>query len=594
MIMARIVGDEMEPVVKVKLFNFCVEYYVTTIMAALGISEDGTTNDIAVGLASSVATITGASSPKTLSRQASDTSSLPAVPQKPLHLDVLFRSCALGLNPRELSSKALFVLTDAHFLGKQAKKDYVVTVELRKASVLAIDDISRISDREVPPAAATNVSLGQRQLIELGEQGYVSLSSISAAKVLVNISSHGKEDPQLIDIEFKNELFVLESCADSTQTLIAVLNGLQPPSPPSTAQKYRTVVPLQEMMESFTGDAFAAPEGVIDENFMDTADLVADEVTTNLEFVGSFCNPESLPTDEDLGDSMLEEDDLDAVAPSPHTRKRGGPTLLESFQEQYEVAETENDFDFDDNYFKDSESEYKGKARKWDSRKNQYHLTNEFKSPNAPLKVRVRDMNIVWNLFDGYDWPRTRSVISQAVDDVEARAEERRQRAREEEEDDDFVEQDFLFNSVWIGVPIKDEKGALAKQINHDIDDLVSETGSYATSTATRSTGATVRPRSSTKSRRRTLKLERSKNKKIAFQLSGVAVDMIVYPDNTGETQNSLNVRVHEFEIYDHVPSSTWRKFVTSLTDPNQREVSRAMIDLEVLTVRPVTELSRV
>jgi len=45
---------------------------------------------------------------------------------------------------------------------------------------------------------------------------------------------------------------------------------------------------------------------------------------------------------------------------------------------------------------------------------------------------------------------------------------------REEDEDDDFVEEDFLFNSVWIGVPVRDEKGALARRINHDIDGLAS------------------------------------------------------------------------------------------------------------------------
>jgi autophagy-related protein 2 len=194
-------------------------------------------------------------------------------------------------------------------------------------------------------------------------------------------------------------------------------------------------------------------------------------------------------------------------------------------------------------------------------------------------------------LFDGYDWPRTRSTISQAVDDVEARAEERRKQAHEDDEEDDFVEEDFLFNSVWIGVPSKDEKGALARAINHDIDDLVSETGSYATSTATRSTGATVRPRSTAKSKRR-LKLERSKHKKIAFSLMGVAVDLIVFPPNSGETINSIDVRVRDFEIFDHVPSSTWKKFVTCLIDPNSREMNKPMMNIQILTVRPVTDLA--
>jgi autophagy-related protein 2 len=593
MVMVRIVGDEVEPLIKAKLFNLCAEYHVSTILAVLGLSEDGTPDNIALGLASSIATITGANSPKTISRQSSEPASLSsAAKSKPLHLDLLLRSCALGLNPRAIPSKALFVLTDAHFLGDQLKEGFSLAVELRKASIHAIDDVSRISEGDALSSPAPGLPPAQRQLQELRDHGYVSLSSIAGAKASVHISGDGKEQTQMIEVELKNELFVLESCADSTQTLIAILNGLQPPSPPSTAQKYRTVVPLQEMMESFTGDAMAAPDTAEGENFMENADLVGDEVPTNLEFVGSIYYPESLPSEEDLGDSILGTDDLGILAPIPYTRQRGERGLLESFREKYEVAEGQHAFDFDDNYFKDSDEEQKGHARKFDSRKNQYHLANEFKTPNAPLKVRVRDVNVVWNLYDGYDWPRTRSIIAQAVDDVEARAEERRQRPRDEQEDEDFVEQDFLFNSVWIGVPIKDEKGALARRINRDIDDLASETGSYATSTATRSTAATARPRSATKSGRRRLKLERSKNKKIAFDLSGIAVDLIVFPPDSGETQSSVDVRIQEFEIYDHVPSSTWNKFVTSMIQPSQREMGRPMIDLEILTVKPVTELA--
>ncbi|KAF2729406.1 hypothetical protein EJ04DRAFT_568674 [Polyplosphaeria fusca] len=591
MLMARVIGDELEPMVKAKLFNICIEYRVSTVMAALGISDDGTVDDIALGLASSVATITGAS-PKMPSKQTSQSSSPSTTKAKPLQIDLLARSCAIGLNPRKLPSKGLFVLTEAHFTGKQTKTaGYSMTVELRKASVHAIDDVNRIEARsDTPSVPATNTSFGYTQLLELRDCGFVSLSSISAAQIFVNILGDGKDQPQIVDVEFKNELFVLESCADSTQTLIAILNGLQPPTPPSTAQQYRTVVPLQQMMESFTGDAITAVEE--DDNFMDNADLVADEVPNNLEFVGSFYNPESLPNQEDLGDSMLGEDDLGVLTPEPTIRKRGDRGLLESFQEQYEVAEGEPDFDFDQSYFRDSDSEHKGTARKWDSEKNKYELTNEFKTPDAPLKVRMRDVNIVWNLFDGYDWPRTRGIIAQAVEDVEARAEERRRRPREEDDEEDFVEADFLFNSVWVGIPVKEEKGALARAINRDIDDLASETGSYATSTATRSTGATVRPRSATKSHRRKLKLERSKHRKISFQLSGLAVDLIVFPPDTGETQNSVNVRIRDFEIIDHVPSSTWRKFATSFVDPSQRELNRPMINLELLTVKPVTDLA--
>ncbi|KAI8933639.1 hypothetical protein NX059_009363 [Plenodomus lindquistii] len=590
-IMVRMVGDEMEPIAKAKLFNLCVEYRVSTVMAALGLADTGTTDDIALGIASSVATITGATSPAPLSRESSQASSSPASIAKLLQVDLLLRNCAIGLNPRNVASKGLFVLTEAHIAGKQIKNEYSVVVELRKASMHAVDDIARLKEERNSNSSSKTIG-ANRYLQELGDLGYVSLSSISAAKVHVHITRDGDDTPQLVDVEFQNELFVIESCADSTQTLMAILNGLQPPMPPSNADKYRSVVPLQEVMQSFTGDAFIPDDDDSEaDDFMQNADLVEDEVPTNLEFVGSFYNSQSLPTNEEMGDSLLGEDDLSALATPPITRQRDDRALLESFQERHELVESEPGFSFNETYFVESDSEQRGKARKWDSAKNQYHLSNEFKAPDAPLKVRVRDVNVIWNLYDGYDWPRTRDVISQAVDDVEARAEERRQHAREEDEDDDFVEEDFLFNSVWIGVPVKDEKGALARRINHDIDDLASETGSYATSTATRSTGATARPRGSTKSRRR-LKLERSKHKKIAFSIMGVAVDLIVFPPNSGETISSVDVRVRDLEVFDHVPTSTWKKFVTCAIDPAARELNRPMINLELVTVKPVTDLA--
>lgn len=610
MVMVRIIGDEMEPVIKAKLFNVCAEYHVTTVMAALGISADGTVDDIALGLASSVATVTGATPPAILSRQDSAESSPVVTNAKPLNLDVLFRNSALGLNPRKIPAKGLFVLTDAHFSGKQkGKADYSIQLELRKASLQAIDDASRLTDNQTPSAKSSRSFGINPQLRELMDQGYISLSSIAAAKVIVTITGNGEDQPQMVDVEFENELFVIESCADSTQTLFAILGGLQPPTPPSTAERYRPTVPLQEMMESFTMDALANDPDVIPvehedaftiddqgENFDDDADLVPDEVPTNREFVGSFYNPESLPTEEDMGDSMLEQDDLGTLATPPLTRKLGEPAMLESFEERYEVAPGQEELDFDDNYFKDSDSDYKGKARKWNSSHNKYEDSNEFKSPNAPLKVQVRNMNVIWNLFDGYDWPKTRGDLAQVIDDIEARAEQRRQQA-ESDEELEFVEEGQLFNSVWIGVPVRDGKGALANKVIHDINerrdgsDEASETGSYATSTATRTTTATARPGSNI-STRRLQKLGRGKHKRIAFEIKDIAADFVVFEPGSGETVSSVDVRIHDLTVYDHMPASTWNKFAVCDIEPGKREMNRPMVNIAILTVKPTPDLA--
>ncbi|KAJ8605685.1 hypothetical protein MRB53_041402 [Persea americana] len=91
--------------------------------------------------------------------------------------------------------------------------------------------------------------------------------------------------------------------------------------------------------------------------------------------------------------------------------------------------------------------------------------------------------------------------------------------------------------------------------------------------------------------RHRKLRLERSKKHKVAFELKGVAADLFVYPDGE-ETQMSADVRVNEFEIFDHVPTSTWKKFVTYMHESGPREDKKAMLHLEICNVKPVLDLT--
>lgn len=203
-------------------------------------------------------------------------------------------------------------------------------------------------------------------------------------------------------------------------------------------------------------------------------------------------------------------------------------------------------------------------------------------------------MHIIWNLFDGYDWQRTRDTISKAVKDVENKATERRARMSRmsptAEDEEESVIGDFLFNSIYIGIPANKDPRELHREINRDIDDLASETGSYATTTTV--TGATSRQNRPASARGKKLRLHRSKHHKMTFELRGVSADLVVFPQDSEETQSSLDVRVKDLEIYDHVPTSTWKKFATYMHEVGERESGTSMVHLEILTVRPVPELA--
>ncbi|KAL8832775.1 MAG: hypothetical protein Q9191_000047 [Dirinaria sp. TL-2023a] len=600
-IMARYVGNELEPTVKIRLYSLRAEYHVSTITLMLGLHEEVTQGKLA-SLASSIATVTGQQrarrSPPQLSARASGKSDTCTVGSKTLKIDFALRDVILGLNPRNSPARGLLVLTDAHLVSTLPKDELVsARLEINKASLLAIDDAKNVI---VPNSPSKRVcSSGQdSQMQHLLDRGYVSLSYVSAIKATLEVVRSALENGKTVELELRDNLLVIESCADSTQTLQAILNGLQPPSPSNKEPRFRTeVVPVEDMLASFSGKPFVAPgqDNSQDANVsleLDDADMMEDDVPQNLEFVSSFYNPDPISLNDSIAQSML-EGDLEASPKPTATRNIGDKPLLESFQDRFEVAPNESTLHFRDDHFGNNSS-VGGTAHRWNVKKNTYELTNEPQIRASPLRVRVRDVHVIWNLFDGYDWQKTRDAISQAVAAVEEKATEQRSKRHQRqsldaEEEEESVIGDFLFNSIYIGIPTNRDPKELSRQVNRNIDDLVSETESYATSSGS---GSPSRQSREHRSKGRRLRLRRSKYHKMTFELKGVSADMMVFPPDSGETQSSVDIRVNDFEIFDHVPTSTWKKFATYMHDAGERESGTAMIHLEILNVKPIPTLT--
>ncbi|KAL1647671.1 autophagy-related protein 2 [Diplodia intermedia] len=564
MIMARWLGDDMEPTLKVKLFNLVLDYRVTTIMALLDLSEDCTADDVALGMASSVATIKRAPSPG-ITRQASTGSERAGPPPRPMNLDLLLRDCAIGLNPHKSRAKALLVLSDTRFTGSLVQDEAMTAcLDIRKASLLVIDDVDRLQTEEAQDARPSHAELGTPQVHSLCRWGFVSVGTTSKARAIVKITEPAGDGPRAVDVEFKNDLFVMGSCADSTQTLFSVLGGLAPPQPPSTEIQYRTKVePVMDMMASLVGDNFKAPMG---EHLHQDQEIVVDDDEQDLHFAGSLYDPSHLP----LLDDMTEESIVESMYQSQLKNDPGEPT---------------EELQWDEDFFGQSSPE-RPAAQAWNSRKNEYIESSEVPVVKSPLTLRVKDVHFIWNLYDGYDWPRTREKLGQKLEEVQQRAQERRERGYDED-DGMSIEEDLLFGSVYIALPVNNTPEENRRQINRAMrggDDTASET-SYATTTASR---ATAHPRS----RGMRLKLERGRRPKITFELKGISADVVVFPPGSGETQNSVDVRVGDLEVNDHVPSSTWNKFVTYDMSAGERPLGSPMIHLEMLTVRPVLNLA--
>ncbi|KAJ5659824.1 hypothetical protein N7507_006275 [Penicillium longicatenatum] len=575
-LMARFIPDEMDPTFKIKLHHLRVEYTIPSVMAFLGLGRDSTGGDLASEMANSIANLAEQSTRSTkLQSLSPPQSSTSKASTKATKLAVEFRDCVLGLNPRNSAAKGLVVLSNSKFSGTMHSQESTeALLEIRKASVMIIDDVSNAGQTDNLHQRRSAV-IQSNQVQAYIDEGYVPVTTISSATAVVNVMQLATDGTKSLDVELRDDLLILDTCADSTQTLIAILNGLQPPTPPSVTAKYRTeVMPLQDMLASFTGDAFSADDSLPTEMHSET-EVGLDE--TDLE--GQL------------------SDELEYVSDFYPGRQKGAGSpgafnandLLDSFHSQYQISSSITELDFQEDHFA-KQSAVGGTAHRWDSTHNTYGLSNDQKLQRSPLRVRVRDMHVIWNLFDGYDWQRTRDTISKAVKEVETKATERRARASrmspDAEDEEESVIGDFLFNSIYIGIPANKDPRELHREINRDINDLASETGSYATTTTV--TGAT-RP---TSEREKKLRLNRSKQHKMTFELKGVCADLVVFPPGSDETQSSLDVRVRDLEIFDHVPTSTWKKFATYMHEAGERESGTSMIHLEILTVKPVPELA--
>lgn len=593
-IMARMIGDEMEPIVKIKLWNLKFEYRVPTLMALLDLVESMFKKDDNSTLAASIntladltrSTVFGAHNEQTGAKKSQLSS-------KPMTIDMVLRDCICGLNPLGLASKLLVVLTQAHLSAILPKdKECSATAELSKASLLIIDNVANVkAGNKLVRPRRQSFDGGSNQVADLCALGFVSVSYISSAKAVAQVSTDEDGDPS-IDIELRDDLFVLETCADSMQTLITVLNGLTPPTPPSKDVKYRTkVIPVEDLLASLSGNAFGTAEG--DYNFDDDfevpgAEDISGEELDDFDFDSHYYQS----TDEQytplFGDEATSSTSAQVTAKDTHDG-----VLLESFVEPEDATDDDSTLEFEENHFGAS-SILEGTAHRWNSAKNTYDRSNACKVRKSPLKICVRQVHIIWNLFDGYDWQHTRDTISKAVQEVESKAIEKRARYErhptfeQDIEDEETVIGDFLFNSIYIGIPANRDPRELTAVINQELHDNATETESVATTSLSASPSRQGISRGSSKQ----LRLKRSKHHKITFELKGVCADFVAFLPGSGETQSSIDIRVHDFEIFDHVPTSTWRKFATYMQDAGERESGSNMIHIEILNVKPIPDLA--
>ncbi|KAF9283325.1 autophagy- protein 2 [Mortierella alpina] len=244
----------------------------------------------------------------------------------------------------------------------------------------------------------------------------------------------------------------------------------------------------------------------------------------------------------------------------------------------------------------------------------------------AKLRLRVRDFNFSWRLYDGLDWEISK------LDEAE-RKRQARQLANRLYDPNDVIHttmdsaQSNLEASIFerlsgmqpshLDRQVGSAEGGSAPH-RKDLSPSSSEADStadyecdaktQASSTGGRSSSTSSGRRSQQQShhhhsashtdpQKGKKKLERSKAPMIEFNADKVRVDFEDYISGV-ETASHLSLRVKEFEIIDNVKSSLWRKFLShqrqesSTTAPRPTQSNMVRLDLD--GVRPVVSASTV
>ena len=207
----------------------------------------------------------------------------------------------------------------------------------------------------------------------------------------------------------------------------------------------------------------------------------------------------------------------------------------------------------------------------------------------------MRQFNVAVYLYDGYDWIRTRKIIEEKAKEMRRKLAKIRQLVASGQTPDPSVEETstLLFNSVYIGLEHNVdelEPGALIAAIDEELNEEFE--------TSTQSSWQSLKPQplaspgrsGSQASKPHRRRLYRSKGPSIEFRLMNLSAEFDQYRPEAALVSRTFAI-IQDVEILDHIKTSTWRKFLTSLradSRGNMRETDSNMVQVELRMLHPV------
>ncbi|OCH92227.1 hypothetical protein OBBRIDRAFT_869049 [Obba rivulosa] len=411
--------------------------------------------------------------------------------------------------------------------------------------------------------------------------GYALLAELSGAQV--KLLRDQAETPASVNVTVVDGDLRLHMCADTMGALIAFVSGIGPapdPADPKSPKRKRPTEPANLASPSRTSSYMLSS---LDEYAFQklpevgaAPDMIQDDLPRNPEYLDDFGAAAGL---KELSDDELDEFDNFESTPVNESddvnviSRFGGETIKMLGGQALRIVEE---------YFENITPEpVDGSAGLGDS----------------TLHVKVQDCNATLFLYDGYDWARTRRTIEEGRKEMKRKLAKIKQLVASGQTPDPSVEETsaLLFNSVYVGLEhgIDElEPAALIAAIDEELND--DETASHSSwqslkpqQMSSPGRAATALPTSG--SRR---SLARSRAPGIEFRFSGLNIDQKKFKDGVPLVSRLL-VCIQDVDILDHIKTSTWRKFLTTLREDsrgNIREAGSNMVRIELRSVHPVPD----
>ncbi|CAG8513464.1 3493_t:CDS:10, partial [Scutellospora calospora] len=489
--------------------------------------------------------------------------------------------------------KASSIITDSPMF----KAKFIV----QNLDLMLVDDVKTLNnERSINRLGSTPLSV--KKYWE--SVGFVKAASLDFAEIILQ-ANKGEIYPHLY-LELTNENLTIETCVDTLQTLInLIIPKTEYPLETGKGKRVHHVTTstkdiyensdepdYRNMLASLDEEAFKRPQ---QKSF--GSKISVSNPNSNLEFREDFYAIEendgilesdinfenaSVVDDDDFNDDFIVDQSIHVIPTSnPQQTVTKDSDVISNDDEDYPLDLEPLNF-VEDHFSVPSASELE-------------EVRQDL--PNSVTRIRLRDFNIVWKLYDGYDWKHNRTKASEALNNAKNSAAATNLSGASAGETRGPVDTELsspFDRLLFVGSPFKnpdhDGSSQLVSEFEYIADDH-SDTSSQASSRVD-SDNTSIRDgkRPEQKNRSSRPKFSRSKTSKLDIKFDKINLEFDLFPkDNLLAFR--LLLLIKDLEILDNIKTSAWHKFLSHLrpdNDTNPRENKSNMVKIELNSVRPI------